>query len=88
MERLKDNDSDKNSSYTKKYQAHIPCSFVTKLFALMIELASQLFFTEEKHVVNKFIKTILKKYGYCKKSAKKYFNRNLKMSPEDEDRFQ
>ena len=88
MERLKDNDRDKNTSYTKKYQAHIPCSFVTDLFALMIESASQLFFTEEKNAVNKFIKTILKEYGYCKKSTKKNFNRNLKMSPEDEDRFQ
>ena len=88
MERLKDNDRDKNSSYTKKYQAHIPCSFVTDLFALMIKLASQLFFTEEKNAVNKFIKTILKEYGCRKKSTKKNFNRNLKMSPEDEDRFQ
>ena len=37
-----------NTSHTEKYQAHILAVLVTKLFALMINLANQLFFTEEK----------------------------------------
>ena len=38
-----------NTSYTKKYQAHIPCSFAYKVvFVLIINLVNQLFFTGEK----------------------------------------
>ena len=33
---------------------------LTKLYVLMIDLASQLFFTEKKNAANKFIKAILK----------------------------
>ena len=41
------NDRDRNTSYTKKYQNHIPCCFIYEL-ALMINLVNQLFFTEGK----------------------------------------
>ena len=41
--------------------------FLTKLFALMIDLASQLLFTEEKNAVNRCIEAILKEYDYYKK---------------------
>ena len=54
----------------------------------MINLVSQLFFTEKKNAVNKFIEKILKEYDYCKKIIKKHFNENLVMSADDEERFQ
>ena len=47
MKRLKSNDKSV-ASYTKKHQDRIPCSFATNMYALMISLANQLFFTEEK----------------------------------------
>ena len=53
----------------------------------MIDLASQLFFTEKKNAVNKFIEAIFKEYDYCKKIIK-HFNKNLVMSAKDEERFQ
>ena len=41
-------DRNNNTSYTEKYQAHIPCSFAYKLFALMLNSINQFFFTQEK----------------------------------------
>ena len=55
----------------------------TKLLELMIDSASQLFFTEEK-----IQSTILVKDEYCKKVIKKHFNKNLVMSAEDKEIFQ
>ena len=54
----------------------------------MINLAKQLFFYRGKNVVNKFIEAIFKEIKYCKQIIKKYFNKNLVMSAEDERRFQ
>ena len=61
---------------------------LTKLFVLMINLVKQLFFTEEKNAINRFIEAILEEYDYCQKIMKKHFNKNLVMSAEDEERFQ
>ena len=41
----------------------------TKLYVLMINLASQLFITRKK-AINKFIEAILKENEYCKKKKK------------------
>ena len=54
----------------------------------MINIASQLFFTEEKDAVYRFIKAILKNYDYCKSAIKRHFNENLFMSAEDKERLQ
>ena len=40
---------------------------LTKLYVLIIDLANQSLFTEEKNAVNKFIEAILKENEYCKK---------------------
>ena len=37
-----------------------------------------------KDVVNKFIRSILSEYSYCKRAIKKHFNKNLIMSAEEE----
>ena len=44
---------------------------LTKLYVLMIDLASQLFFIKEKNAVNKFIEASLKENEYCAKIIKK-----------------
>ena len=91
MKWIKRNNWKDNASYTEKYQDHIPCSLPTKLFILMIDLANQLFFTEEKmksiNSLRQFLKNVIiaKKK---KKMMKKHLNTNLVMSTEDEERFQ
>ena len=57
----------------------------TTLFALITNLERELFSREEKM---QFIEVILKEYDYCKKMIKKYFNKNLIMSAEQEERFE
>ena len=70
-------------SRTEKYQNHIPCSFAYKLAMLMLNLASQLLFTEVKVSCFKFIKATLKEYEYCRKVMKKHFNKNLIVTKEE-----
>ena len=41
-----------------------------------------------KNAVNKFIKSILSEYNYCRRVVKKHFNKNLIMSAKEEERFQ
>ena len=57
---------------------------LTKFYVLMINLANQLLFIEEK------MKSInlLKQNAYCKKVTKKHFNKNLAILLEVERRFQ
>ena len=43
-------------SCSKKYQDHIPCSLLTNVFVLMINLVSQLFFTEMKMLLINLLK--------------------------------
>ena len=49
---------------------------------------NQLFFTEEKIQSTNLWKKIIKGYNYCKNVMRKYFNKNLVMSAEGEERFQ
>ena len=56
--------------------------FLTKLFVLIINLASKLFFTEENTVYN-FIEAILEEYDYYKRMIKKQFDKNLIMSAKE-----
>ena len=61
---------------------------LTKLHVLIINLAKKLFFTEE-HAVYRFIEAILEDYDdYCKKMEKKYFNKNIIITAEEEEKFQ
>ena len=54
-------------SYTEKYQDHIPWSFAYKLFALVINLLSQILYIGVENAADEFIKAILEEYKYCKK---------------------
>ena len=77
-----------NTSYTEKYQDHIPCSFAYKVVCIDDKFSKPVVLHRGEYVVNKFIEAILKQYDYYKEIIKKHFNRNLAMSEGDEKRFQ
>ena len=51
----------------KNIKIIFPAVLLITFFVLKINLASQLFFKEEKNAVYKFIEAILKNYDYSKK---------------------
>ena len=65
--------SDKNVSYTEKYQDHIPCSFAYKVVCVDNKFSKDVVLYRGKNAAYKFIEAILKEYNYCKKSDKKTF---------------
>ena len=79
---------DKNSSYIKKYQNHIPCSFGYKVIYIDNRFRKDIVIYRGKDAINKFMTMILKEYEYCSNVMKKYFNKNLIMTFEEEEIFQ
>ena len=77
-----------NSSYTEKYQDHIPCSFAYKVVCIDNRFSKKVVLYRGKNAVYKFIEAILEEYDYCKKMIKENFSNNLIMSAEEEERFQ
>ena len=79
-----------NSSYTRKYQDHIPCSFAYKVVCIDNKLSKKVVLCRGKNSAYKFIKSILNEYNYCKEVIKKHFSKNLIMpaEEEEEERFQ
>ena len=59
--------------------------WLTNLFVLMIDLVSQLFFTEVKMLFINLLKQFLKSMNTVKKYRKKHFNKNLIMTEEEEE---
>ena len=60
-----------------------------KLFVLMIDLVTQLLFTDrDVNAAYKFIKAILEEHKYYKKIMKDPFNKNLVMTEKKEYLFQ
>ena len=82
------NDRNNDTSYTEKYQAHIPCSFTYKVVRVGDKFSKPVVLYRGRNAVNRFIETVLKEYAYCKSVMKKHFNKNLVMSEKDEQRFQ
>ena len=87
LRRVKSNDRKNNSSYTEKYQKHIPCSFVYKVVCIDDKFSKPVVLYRGKNSVYRFIQTILEEYDYCKKVIKRCFNKNLVMSVGDEKGF-
>ena len=59
-----------NMSYTRKYQDHIPCSFAYKVVCIDNKFSKNVVFNRGKNAVNKFIKSILSEYSYCRRVIK------------------
>ena len=76
----KSSEYNSNSSYTRKYQNHIPCSFAYKVVCTDNKFSKKVVLYRGKNFVYKFIKSILNEYNYCRKVIKKHFNKNLVMS--------
>ena len=75
-------------SYTAKYQDHIPCSFAYKLVCVDDKYSKDLVLYWGKNAIFKFIQSVFKEYDYCKGVMKKYFNKNLVMTYEEEKEFE
>ena len=72
----------------KKYQDHVSCSFAYKVLCIDNRFSKKIVLCRGKNAVNKFIKSILSEYNYCRKKMIKHFNKNLFMSPEEHERFE
>ena len=64
---VQSNDNDNNASYTKNIRNVFLAVLLTKLYILMITLASQLIFTEEKIQSINLLKQFLKKMNIAKR---------------------
>ena len=58
------------SSYTKKYQDHVPCSFAYKVVCVDDRFTKPIVVYWGENAAYEFIKAILKEYKYHKKSNK------------------
>ena len=67
LKRIHSDDKNNDASYTKNIKHIFLPGLLTKLYVLMIDLASQLFFTEEKMESIDLLKQFLKKMNITKK---------------------
>ena len=74
---IKRNNRNKNSSYTEKYQDHVPSSFAYKVVCIVDRFSKTVVLYRRQNAVIKFIVVIFKEYVYCQKVIKKHFNKNL-----------
>ena len=79
-----DTECSSNSSYTRKYQNHVPCSFVYKVVCVDNKFCKKIVLYRGKDAVCEFIKSILNEFNYCRNVMKKCFCRNLIMRAEEE----
>ena len=59
LKKVESNIVDDNTSYTRKYQDHIPCSFAYKVACVDNKFSKDIVLYRGKNVVNKFIKSSL-----------------------------
>ena len=79
---------DGNKSYTEAYQRHTDCGFGYKVVCCYDDKYTkpiQLYRGEK--AVYKFMENILEEVKYCKRVMKKYFNKPLRMTEENEQEF-
>ena len=77
-----------NKSYTEAYQTHTDCGYGYKVVCCYDDKYTkpiQLYRGEK--AVYKFMENILEEVKYCKKVMKKYFNKPLRMTEENEQEF-
>ena len=70
---FKSYDRSNNTSFTKKSQEHIPCSFPYKVVCIDDRFSKPVVLYRGKNAVNKFMEAILKENEYCKKNDKEAF---------------
>ena len=78
-----------NKSYTEAYQKHTDCGYGYKLVCCYDDKYSKPTKTYRgKKAVYKFMEAMLEEVKYCKKVIKKEFNKPLRMTKDDEEKFQ
>ena len=78
-----------DKSYTEAYQKHTDCGFGYKVVCCYDDKYSQpLKIYRGEKAVYTFLEYMLDEVKYCKKIMKKEFNKPLKMTKEDEKKFQ
>ena len=60
LKRIHSNDRNNNTSYTEKYQKHIPCRFAYKVVCIDDRFSKPVVLYRSKNAVTIFIETILK----------------------------
>ena len=76
------------SKYAKLYQKHIPNSIGAKLVCIDNKFTLPTIIFEGKDCINKFIKWIFRMQKYCNQIINNYFNKKLKMTIDNEERYQ
>ena len=78
-----------NKSYTEAYQKHTDCGYGYKIVCCYDDEYSKPAKTYRgKKAVYKFMEAMLEEVKYCKKVMKKEFNKPLRMTKDDEEKFQ
>ena len=78
-----------SKSYTEAYQKHTDCGFGYKVVCCYDDKYSQpLKIYRGEKAVYTFLECMLDEVKYCKNIMKKEFNKPLRMTKEDEDKFQ
>ena len=78
-----------DKSYTEAYQKHTDCGYGYKVVCCYDDKYTKpvQIYRGEK-AVHKFMEAMLDEVKYCKKVMKKYFNKPLRMTKDDEEKFQ
>ena len=88
-EKISNHQQNNDKSYTEAYQKHIDCGFGYKVVCCYDDKYSQpLKIYRGEKAVYTFLEYMLDEVKYCKKVMKKEFNKPLKMTKEDEKKFQ
>ena len=78
-----------NKSYTEAYQKHTDCGYGYKVVCCYDDKYSKPTKTYRgEKAVYKFMEAMLDEVKYCKKVMKKEFNKPLRMTKDDEEKFQ
>ena len=88
-EKISNCQPDDNQSYTNAYQKHTDCGYGYKLVCCYDDKYSKplIIYRGEKAVYG-FLEDMLKEVKYCKKVMKMEFNKPLKMTKDDENKFE
>ena len=78
-----------DKSYTEEYQKHTDCGYGYKIVCCYDDKYSKPVTTYRgEKAVYKFMEAMLEEVKYCKKVMKKEFNKPLRMTKDDEEKFQ
>ena len=88
-ERIQGCQPNNDKSYTEAYQKHVDCGYGYKVVCRYDDKYTKPIRTYRgEHAVNGFMEKMLEEVDYCKKIMKKEFNKPLKMTAKDEEKFQ